>query len=307
MRVSGLIPANMEGMRLSRRSTIGSRSRSSGTWTRSDILAAASLLLSVVALAVTAVLGVRSNAIANRATDQSRQANDIAASAQTLRPKLTATSARTGLVTDLKGISTENEPLPPNAVVDGTAEQETGMRGPQIEVLLANAGQRASVVDVAEVEVSFAQKITECATGGGGGIVTKNYDIPLPALPHPIPFTVPKSIAYQVEGGGSGSITLTIGQAWISDTDAPLVIRATVTLLHDSGERLDVGTFALVDPGIGGYATLSEKGWQFAGSNDQTPQDCLRSGATMARQIVSEPGIIVSDELKSLVTAMKDY
>jgi hypothetical protein len=264
-------------------------------------------VLSVAALALTAALGLRSNGIADRAADQSRQANEIAASAQTLRPHLTVNSVRTDLATDLKGVNSEGFPMPPNVITDDAAKQATGLRGPRIDVLLANAGQRASVIDVAEVEITFAQSVTGCATGGGGDIQATEYDIPLPQLPHPMPFMVPKSIAYEVDGGGSGRVALTIGQQWTANEESPLVVRARVTLLHDGGERLALGTFAVVDPGRSGVVSLAETGWQIEVPAGSTPQECLHQGAAMIRQIMSEPGIIVTDELKSLSAALSKY
>jgi hypothetical protein len=151
-------------------------------WTRGDFLAAATVVVAVVAIVVAAVQSHRSNGVGASELDLARRANDIAASAQVLRPGLQVSAVAAYLTDDISG--TVSDP-------GGETTTRDDLPGPKIDITVANTGSGSSLITAAVLEVSEARHLEPCVNIGGAIEVSMDYDVPIPeASRQATPFTV---------------------------------------------------------------------------------------------------------------------
>ncbi|WP_433717018.1 hypothetical protein ACQP2Y_23950 [Actinoplanes sp. CA-051413] len=276
-------------------------------WTKSDVVAVVSVVVAATAIVVPTVLSRQSNEVASSALDQARRANDIAASAQVLRPGLQI-SAKAAYITDgISGTST-------GGVSESGADPESpapqnDLPGPKIDITLSNSSTGASLVAAAVVDVSVAQHLERCFAIGGSVVVSADYDVRIPNPPPPAPFMVTRDMRFEVESGRHDRFTLTIGPTPVGEGEAPMLVVAAVTLVHDGGSRLAAGTFALVDSGYGAFYALPDGTWEVPAvdSVTQTEKECLRRNEAAVQQVVRRPEITVSRELATLEKALRVF
>jgi hypothetical protein len=270
-------------------------------WTKGDLLTAAGVVVAVVAIVVSAVQS-RSNDVGSSALDEARRANDIAASAQVLRPGLQISAIAAHLTDGISG--TISGP-------DGTTTTRSDLPGPKIDITLANPGSGSSLITAAVLEVSDSRHLEPCVNIGGAVEVSMNYDVPIPdPSERSAPFTVTRDMRFEVESGKHDRFTLTVGPRTVVEGVTPMLLIVAVTLIHDGGSALPAGTFAVVDTGDNSnFYPKPQGGWELldAASVTSKERECFRRNARLVHQILRRPGVTASTELMSLDTALRVY
>ncbi|MFF2026903.1 hypothetical protein [Rhodococcus koreensis] len=142
-------------------------------------------------------------------------------------------------------VSDAKEPFE-NESIDATAA----------DITLKNNGTAPALITGAEVDVLYAEQMKDCTQGGGGPVVVSaGYSVKLPTPVPPRPFTVDREMRYEVKGGSTDRMTLSVGPDRQSfSSRLPYLIVAHISLEHDkSTERLDVGNIAIAVRAGQGY------------------------------------------------------
>jgi hypothetical protein len=137
----------------------------------------------------------------------------------------------------------------------GDDVENQSITGAPVDITLKNNGSDAALITAIDAEVLFYRPLSDCAfPGAGPGVITAYYSIKIPmpdrpdeAVP-PGPYTT--STRFEVKPNSVDRMQLTIGpESQWGATNYAKVMAVKLTLIHDGGERLDVGTVELASTG----------------------------------------------------------
>ena len=204
-------------------------------WATADWLGLASVLVAILAAALT-YQQVRQG---SGSLEEAKQANDIAASAEAKQPDLQIAAE----------VSASNVQNLDATISNPDGSEPAKVSGTLLDITLRNRAPGASLITKVEVTFEVAQHLKPCTAEGGPVTVSINYDIAVPEEIPPVPFTLSKVIRYEVPSGAHERFTLSIGPKTVVEGAYPFVSAVRVVLLHDDGQRLKLGRFALINTG----------------------------------------------------------
>ncbi|MFC9437468.1 hypothetical protein [Nocardia sp. NPDC057030] len=147
-----------------------------------------------------------------------------------------------------------------------------------VDITLKNNGNAPAVILGAKVDILYAEQMQNCPHSGGEVSVSANYDLRLPTPLPPRPFGIEREMRFEVKGGSTDRMTLTIGpDRQTLSSSIPYLFAAHIRLVQDTGAVLDVGAVALA-------AMPGQASSNLNGSDVQEPQ-CIANNAQIVRTL----------------------
>lgn len=134
--------------------------------------------------------------------------------------------------------------------VTGGVDADDGLVGlTPIDLTLQNTGGEPSLITRVDAEVVFFKQLRDCTfTPPTPETVAVKYQLPVPMNgAEPAEKQVSAEVRFEVKPHAADRMVLTLGpQSQSMFETTPMLMSAKVTLIHDDGEALDVGTVSLV-------------------------------------------------------------
>jgi hypothetical protein len=226
--------------------------------------------VSIVAVLVTAVVGVGTLVQAYLADKPPSNVADVAISAVDVNSR--------------KNIDAEwTEP--------GTDYKYPDKReGSAIDVSLFNSGTAPGLITSADVTFRQARQLQNCSRTGGPQKLQARYDIKVPVEPSrtKVPFTISRPMRFVVGSNKQERLALTIGPVEIYDSSWPWFYEVDISLRQSSGKDLEVQTVFLLENAYEQWVLLDD---QDQPDSDSEAVECVRKEASRLQRAVSTPGL----------------
>ncbi|MER6444122.1 hypothetical protein [Streptomyces venezuelae] len=196
---------------------------------------------------------------------------------------------------------------------DGTAENAvrkklTNLRGPHIDITLGNIANGTSLVTKASVTFNRLQSLKPCAAVGGELVVSANYQFKIPDDQRPVPpakpFTLTKTISYEVTANKHDRLMLTVGLPEIPDGNSPWLGVVDVILEHDGGQQIKIGPIALVDTGANSDFYPDGDKWKIPA---KPVEGCIEENIKLVSEVLKTPNLVVAREVAGLDRALRNF
>ncbi|MFJ8210655.1 hypothetical protein [Streptomyces sp. NPDC096033] len=231
----------------------------------------------------------------------SKESNDLARHGPELKSNLVASQVSAYIEGGIDGEEYDG-------TVKNAARTKTTVYGPHIDITLGNVANGTSLVTKASITFNRLQSLKTCAAIGGQVITSANYQFKIPDNQRPVPpakpFTLTKTISYEVTANKHDRLMLTVGLPEIPDGNSPWLGVVDVTLEHDGGQQLKIGPIALVDTGANSEFYPADDKWKIP---DKPADGCIEENIKLVSEVLKTPNVVVSREVASLDRALRHF
>ncbi|MEV0536339.1 hypothetical protein [Kitasatospora sp. NPDC050463] len=233
---------------------------------------------------------------------ESKTSNDLARSGPELKSNLAASQVSAYIEGGIDGEEYDG------TVKNAARTKVTDLHGPHIDITLGNIANGTSLVTKASVTFNRFQSLESCAAVGGELIVSANYQFKIPDDQQPVPpakpFTLTKSISYEVTANKHDRLMLTVGLPTVPDGNSPWLGVVDVVLEHDGGQQLKIGPIALVDSGANSEFYPAGDKWKIP---DKPADGCIDGNIKLVSEVLKTPNLVVSREVAGLDRALRNF
>jgi hypothetical protein len=227
--------------------------------------------VSIVALMVTAVLGVGTLVLTYLVNKPASNEADVAISAVD--------------VNSTKNIDAEwTDP--------STGDKSSDKReGSAIDINLFNSGTAPGLITSADATFRQARELQNCSATGGESSLQARYDIKVPVEPNRtnVPFTVSRPMRFVVESNKQERLALTIGPEEIGDASWPWFYEVDITLRQSSGKDLEIQTVFLLENAYEQWLLLLTRDTPPDSGSEEV--ECVRKEAALLQRAVRTQGL----------------
>lgn len=194
------------------------------------------------------------------------------------------------------------------------AESAENLRAVNIDLTVRNLGDHPAFISKATVTFEKSGFLEPCYAIGGDLLSTANYTFTIPdnqprkegTLLHATPFSISKELTHEIPQNKYEKFTLTVGPKTIPDGGSPWFGVLRITLLRDSGSKLNVGPLAVVDTGGNPafYPEFDKNAWHI---EKEHIRGCTKKNVTTVSEIMQTPHLTPSAEFATLEQALRNY
>lgn len=232
----------------------------------------------------------------------SKESNDIARHGSELKSDLVASQVSAYIKGGIEGESydaTQENPV---------RTKTTNIHGPHIDITLGNIANGASLVTKASITFNRLQSLEPCAALGGEVVVSANYQFKIPEHQQPVPpakpFTLTKTISYEVTANKHDRLMLTVGLPTTIEGASPWLGVVNVVLEHDGGQQLKIGPIALVDTGDNAEFYPDGDKWKIPA---KPAEGCIEKNIKLVSEVLKTPNLVVAREVAGLDRALRNF
>ncbi|MFJ6061761.1 hypothetical protein ACIQHU_01840 [Streptomyces tendae] len=237
-----------------------------------------------------------------RIEEHSEESNDLARHGPELKSDLVASQVSAYIKGGIEG--EEYDATQENPVRTKLAD----LHGPHIDITLGNIANGASLVTKASIRFNRLQSLEPCAAVGGEVVVSANYQFKIPDDQQPVPpakpFTLTKTISYEVSANKHDRLMLTVGLPNVPDGNSPWLGVVDVILEHDGGKQLKIGPIALVDAGANSEFYPDGDKWKIPA---EPAEGCIKKNIKLVSEVLKTPNLVVAREVASLDRTLRDF
>ncbi|WP_125939837.1 hypothetical protein [Mycolicibacterium grossiae] len=159
------------------------------------------------------------------------------------------------------------------------------------DVTLKNNGTMTSLITQIEAEVLFSSELADCASAGAGpAMVSAFYSVKIPGRSETDGSLVPglhmSETRFEVKPNSVDRMAISIGPEDQSYSSVrPVVIVARLALIHDQGNRLELGTVAVVTSDDAEFQMQSARDEQCAADNLDVLEDVYAIQAVRSAEL----------------------
>lgn len=194
------------------------------------------------------------------------------------------------------------------SVENSVRKKLTNLYGPHIDITLGNIANGTSLVTKASITFNRLQSLKPCAAVGGELVVSANYQFKIPDHQQPVPpakpFTLTKTISYEVTANKHDRLMLTVGLPNIPDGNSPWLGVVDVILEHDGGQQLKIGPIALVDTGANPEFYPDGDKWKIPA---KPAEGCIEENTKLVSEVLKTPNLVVAREVAGLDRALRNF
>lgn len=164
-----------------------------------------------------------------------------------------------------------------------------------LDLAFRNRGAVASLITATKLVVTDAVQPGYCAAIGGGLEVADAYDVVLPGISAQIPFDLVREQLFTVEAGANDRYQILMAaDAALEDAVSfiPTAYSAHVSIQHDNGDDIDVGSVAFLSPPYklaDSYRQLDYSG------GAETLAQCLATAGRTLKSVLAGADRVASD------------
>jgi hypothetical protein len=197
----------------------------------------------------------------------------------------------------------------------GEAPEKTdGNRAVHIFLTVKNLGDHPAFISRATMKFERSGYLEPCYAIGGDLLSTATYSFTIPddqpkrkgTLLHKTPFAISTELTHEIPPNKYEKFTLTAGPKTIPDGGSPWFGVLDVTLLRDTGEKLQIGPLAVVNTGANPafYPEFDRNAWHV--EKEHFP-GCMKKNVSLVSSIMRTPGLTPSAEFVALDKALQAY
>lgn len=189
-----------------------------GAWTRSDVLAAITVVVAVVAIIVPMLGSGSSGAAAG--------------------PDLTVDAVQIALASKINAV---------DQVPGKSAPQNDKATGSAIDVTLRNSGTEPALIVKAVFSFTHISELYSCPGGAGAVVTSASYDLTVPITAKATarnPLVLGRDMRFAVSPNSIDRFRISVGPSAYADTSWPWIYEFNLALVEDNGHRLDLGSMS---------------------------------------------------------------
>ncbi|MFF4385080.1 hypothetical protein [Kitasatospora sp. NPDC001547] len=255
-----------------------------------------------IGIALGLVVAVAVGVVVFQIERDSQTSNDLARSGPELKSDLALSQVSAYIEGGIDG--EEYDASVQNAV----RRKAPNVYGPHIDITLGNIASGTSLVTKASITFNRLQPLKSCAAVGGELVVSANYQFKIPEGQQPVPpskpFTLTKTISYEVSANKHDRLMLTVGESKIPDGASPWLGVVDVVLEHDGGRQLKIGPIALVSVGSNSEFYPSGDKWKIP---DKPADGCIEENSKLVAEVLKTPNLVVAREVAGLELALRHF